>query len=87
VFTASSKNGTLTDDIWICDSAAYGHYCKSTEGMFNMIDIYEKITAGNGNSMTATNFGSLKCCVVVCALISNSKCENSDENYHVSAIV
>jgi hypothetical protein len=29
-----------------------------------MRDIYEKITVGNGNSMTATNVGSRKCCVV-----------------------
>jgi hypothetical protein len=32
--------------------------------MFNMSDIDEKITVGNGNSMTATKVGSLKRCVV-----------------------
>jgi hypothetical protein len=51
------KNGTLIDDIWICDSGACGH---STEGMFNTRDIDEKIAVGNGNSMTATKVGSLK---------------------------
>jgi hypothetical protein len=25
VFTATSKNGKLSDDIWICDSGACGH--------------------------------------------------------------
>jgi hypothetical protein len=60
LFTATSKNGTLSDDIWICDSGACGHFCKSTEGMFNMSDIDEKITVGNGNSMTATKVGSRK---------------------------
>jgi hypothetical protein len=61
VFTAPSQNGTLSDDIWICDSGACGHYYKSTkEGMYNMSDIDEKITVGNGNSMAATKVGSLK---------------------------
>ena len=60
VFTATSKNGTLSDDIWICDSGACGHYCKSIEGMFNLKDIAETITVGNGDSMMATKVGSLK---------------------------
>ena len=60
VFTATSKNGTLSDEIWICDSGACGHYCMSTDGMFNIRDIDEKITVGNGDSMTATKVGSLK---------------------------
>jgi hypothetical protein len=36
----------------------------STEGMFNISDIDEKITVGNGNSMTATKVGSLKCHII-----------------------
>jgi hypothetical protein len=48
------KNGTLSNDIWICDSGAFGHYYKSMEGMFNMSDIDQKIILDNGNSMTAT---------------------------------
>jgi hypothetical protein len=55
--TATSKNGTLSDDIYI---GACGHYCKSTKGMFNMSDIDEKITVGNGNSMMAKKVGSRK---------------------------
>jgi hypothetical protein len=57
VFTATSKNGTLSDDIWICDSGACGHYCMNG-------DIDEKITVGNGDSMTATKVGSLERCII-----------------------
>jgi hypothetical protein len=32
VFMETSKNEILTDDIWICDIEAYGHYCKSDKG-------------------------------------------------------
>ena len=65
VFTAASKNGKLSDDIWICDSGACGHWdCKSIEGMFDVKDIEEKITVGNGDSMMATKVGSLKRCVI-----------------------
>jgi hypothetical protein len=46
VFTATSKNEILTDDIWICNSGACGHYCKSDKGLFDVKDINEKITAG-----------------------------------------
>jgi hypothetical protein len=41
-------------------TVACGHYCKSIEGMFNLKDIAETITVGNGNSMTATKVGSLR---------------------------
>jgi gag-polypeptide of LTR copia-type len=64
VFTATSQNGTLSNDIWICDSGACGHYCKSIEGMFNLKDIAETITVGNGSSMMATKVGSLMRCIV-----------------------
>ena len=53
VFTAASKNGTLSSDIWICDSGAFGHYCKLIEGIFDVKYIEEKITVGNGNNMMA----------------------------------
>jgi hypothetical protein len=64
VFTDTSKNGTLSNDLWICDSRACGHYCKSIEGVFNLKDIAETITVGNGDSMSATKVGSLRRCVV-----------------------
>jgi hypothetical protein len=48
VFTANLKNEILTDDIWICDSGVCGHYCKSDKGLFDVKDINENITEGNG---------------------------------------
>jgi hypothetical protein len=49
VFTATSKNKILTDDIWICDSGACGHYCKSDKGLFDVKDNGEKITTCANN--------------------------------------
>jgi hypothetical protein len=63
-FMATSKNKILTDDIWICDSGACRHYCKSDKGLFDVKDISEKITVGNGESMKATKVGILKCHVI-----------------------
>jgi hypothetical protein len=60
VFTATLKNGTLSDDIWICVLECISHILNP-------------------------NMDSVK--LNVCALISNSKCENSDENYYVLVIV
>jgi hypothetical protein len=64
VFTATLQNEILTDDIWICDSGACGHYCKSDKGLFDVKDINEKITVGNGESMKAIKVGSLQCHVI-----------------------
>jgi hypothetical protein len=64
VFTATSQNQILTDDIWICDSGAFRHYYKSDKGLFDAKDINEKITVGNGESMKAIKVGSLKCYVI-----------------------
>jgi hypothetical protein len=64
VFTATLKNKILTDDIWICESGAWGYYCKSHKGLFDVKDINEKITVGNDESMMATKVGSLKCNII-----------------------
>jgi hypothetical protein len=56
----TSKNKILTDDIWICGSGACGNFCKSDKGLFDVKDINEKITVGNGQSMKAIKVGSLK---------------------------
>jgi hypothetical protein len=64
VFTADSQNKILTDDICICDSRACGHYCKSDNGLFDVKNINEKITVGNGESMKVIKVGSLKCHVI-----------------------
>ena len=64
VFAATTKTENFTENIWICDSGACGHYCASDKGMFDVQDISESITVGNGKSMTATKVGSLKCRVI-----------------------
>jgi hypothetical protein len=63
-FTATSENHSLSNDIWICDSGACGHYCNFKEGLFDVIEICEDITVGNGRTMTVTMVGSLKCNVI-----------------------
>jgi hypothetical protein len=60
IFTATSKNGTLYNNIWICDSKACEHYCKSLEGMYNVREIQERNTVGNDNRMMGTKVGSLQ---------------------------
>jgi hypothetical protein len=61
VFLATSKNKILTDDIWIYDSRAWRDYCKSDKSLFDVKEINEKITLGNGESMKSIKVGSLKC--------------------------
>jgi hypothetical protein len=36
----------------------------SIDGIFNILDIDEKVTVGNGEKMVATKFGNLRCCVI-----------------------
>jgi hypothetical protein len=48
------------EDIWICDSGACGHYCKSSGVLLNVEEIKHSITVGNGKSMIPTKVGSLK---------------------------
>jgi hypothetical protein len=50
----------LMKTFWICGSGSSSHYCMTTEGMFNLQDIDEKITIGNGKKMLATKVGSLR---------------------------
>jgi hypothetical protein len=52
---------TSGDDIWICESGACGHYCKSYKGLFKVKDINDNITVGNGESIKAIKVGNLKC--------------------------
>ena len=63
-FVTTSENQTLTDEIWICDSGACRHYCNFKAGLMNVKEICEEITVGNGNTMTATKVGDLKCKVI-----------------------
>jgi hypothetical protein len=64
VFAAASSEERINKDIWICDSGASGHYSMSIDGMFNIQDIDEKVTVGNGDKMAATKVGSLRRCVI-----------------------
>jgi hypothetical protein len=63
-FVTTSDNETLTNEIWICDSGACGHYCNFKEGLMNVKEICDEITVGNGKTMTATKVGDLKCKVI-----------------------
>jgi hypothetical protein len=64
VFAATFKNESFTEDIWICHIGACGHYCNSSKSLFNVEEIKENITVGNGKSMIATKIGSLKFWVI-----------------------
>jgi hypothetical protein len=64
VFAATSKNEKFTDDNWICESGAFGHYCNSSKSMLNFEQIKESIMIGNGKSMMATKVGILKCQII-----------------------
>jgi gag-polypeptide of LTR copia-type len=64
IFTATASYKRINEDIWICDSGASEYYCMSIDGMFNVQDIDEKVTVGNGNKMVATKVGSLRCRVI-----------------------
>jgi hypothetical protein len=43
---------------------ACGHYCNFKEGLMNIKEISNKITVGNGKTMTATKVVGLKCKVI-----------------------
>jgi hypothetical protein len=51
IFVITSKNMKFTKYIWICYSRAYGHYCKSSKGMFNVKEIKESIKVGNSKNI------------------------------------
>jgi hypothetical protein len=60
VLAATSSEERIREDIWICDSGVSGRYSMSIDGMFNILDIDEKVTVGNGEKMFATKVGSLR---------------------------
>jgi hypothetical protein len=64
VFATTTKSGKFTDNIWICDSGACGHYCISEKGLFKVENKNESITVDNGKSMMTTMVGRLQCCVI-----------------------
>jgi hypothetical protein len=60
VFTMIAMKNNFANDLWILDSGASCHYCRSVEGLTDVKEIDEFIKIGNGNSMKATKIGNLK---------------------------
>jgi hypothetical protein len=50
----------FANDLWILDSGADCHYCRSVEGLTDIKEIDESIKIGNGDLMKATKIGNLK---------------------------
>jgi hypothetical protein len=51
----------FSSEMWILDSGASCHYCRSLEELTDVKEIDESIKIGNGDSMKATKIGNLKC--------------------------
>jgi hypothetical protein len=51
----------FANDLWILDSGASCHYCRSVEWLTDVKEIDESIKIGNSDSMKATKIGNLKC--------------------------
>jgi hypothetical protein len=51
----------FANDLWILESGASCHYCRSVEGLTDVKEINESIKIGNGDLMKATRIGNLKC--------------------------
>jgi hypothetical protein len=51
----------FSSDIWILDSGASNHFCRSMEGLTDVRDIDESIMIRNDDTMRATKVGNLKC--------------------------
>jgi len=60
-FTSITMEENFSSDIWILDSGASNHFCRSMEGLTDVRDIDESIKIGNGDTMRATKVGNLKC--------------------------
>jgi hypothetical protein len=60
-FATITMKNDFSSDMWILDSGASCHYCRSVEGVTDVKEIDESIKIGNGDSMKATKIGNLKC--------------------------
>ena len=60
-FTTITMKNNFANDLWILDSGASCHYCRSVEGLTDVKEIDESIKIGNGDLMKATKIGNLKC--------------------------
>jgi hypothetical protein len=61
VFNSMSEGSEFTENIWIGDSGASCHYCNSDKGLFDIQEVSESITVGNGKTMEAIKIGKLRC--------------------------
>jgi hypothetical protein len=60
-FTLITMEEIFLSNIWILDSGASNHFCRSMEGLKDVWDIDASIKIGNGDTMRATKVGNLKC--------------------------
>jgi gag-polypeptide of LTR copia-type/Zinc knuckle len=61
VLSSMTKIEDFGNDIWIGDRGASCHYCNNDAALYDYSMISEDITVGNGNVMTATKMGKLRC--------------------------
>jgi hypothetical protein len=59
-FTTIAMKNNFANDLWILDSGASCHDCRSVEGLTDVKEIDESIKIGNGDSMKSTKIGNLK---------------------------
>jgi hypothetical protein len=52
-FTSISIKNNFSSDMWVLDSGASCHYCRSVAGLTDVKEIDESIKIGNGDSMKA----------------------------------
>ena len=64
VLSSMTKIEEFDNDIWIGDSGASCHYCNNDAALYDYTTICEDITVGNGNMMTATKMGKLRCQII-----------------------
>jgi hypothetical protein len=60
-FTTIPMENNFANDLWILDSGASCHYCRSVEGLTDVKEINESIKIGNDGFMKVTKIGNLKC--------------------------
>jgi hypothetical protein len=61
VVLTSVEKDDFDHEIWIGDSGASCHHYNNDDGFNDDTEIFEEITAGNGNLMIAEEKGKLRC--------------------------
>ena len=62
----ASKSSPYSRDSWLGDSGASTHMGNTDIGMYDVQDVNESITIGNGKTLTATKIGKLRRTVHQC---------------------